>query len=125
MPTWKPKQIGDTTPWQEPPPPEQREWRTAADYESNHRHSRDWGEQATSAIVEWSCGCGARQYEYDPAPHPVHAVDYGEPVGFEYAEAARTASAPQTFRSGPSGCVPWLLLVVFVAVLVAVLHGLT
>lgn len=115
MPTWKPKRIGDTTPWQEPPPPEQRDWRTACDYERNHQHSRDWGDQVSDVIVEWGCGCGATQYSYDPIPHPVHGMDYGEPAEFEYAGTA--AAAGGSARARRSGCSLWLLFVVVAVVI--------
>jgi hypothetical protein len=115
MVTWKPKRIGDTTPWQEPPPPEQREWRTACDYERNHQHSRAWGNQVNDVIVEWGCDCEATQYSYDPIPHPVHGMDYGEPAVFEYADAPAAARGSS---QASSGCSLWLLVPLIVIVIV-------
>lgn len=119
MATWKPARIGETTSWIEPPQPSERNWRTTCDYERNHQHNQDFGEQITEAVVAWGCGCGARQYEYNPAPDPVHAVSYG-PVDFEYAGTSVAArGSSQTRRSD---CSPWLLLPVVVIVIVVLIE---
>lgn len=125
MATWKPRYVGDSTVWIEPPPRSERNWTTYADYERNHQHARACGEQISDVLVEWLCGCGGRQYSFDPPYSPLGSSPSlpDEPVYVEDRRSHRAIRrvAPQPRRSsGPF----WLLLLLLVTIVITVLAQL-